>query len=80
MEEDLRAMMCADALATARSTLSRMTTFHTTAKTIYGPIQCNDDFNEVGLIRRDVEVKQKRHVYMFRGNHYHHPVLHTQRR
>ena len=38
--EDLRTMLCADALALARSSLHFLTLAHTRASTIYLPVSC----------------------------------------
>lgn len=57
MEEDLRAMMCADSLATARSTLVCLTTYHTRAERIYTPVECNSQLGELQASRPDVEVR-----------------------
>lgn len=56
MEEDLRSMMCADGLALARSTLVSLTGFHSKAKRIYGPIQCNNQLNHIALHRPEVQM------------------------
>lgn len=54
--EDLRSMMCADALATARSTLICLTTFHTTATTIYEPSECNSKLEALSIVRPETKV------------------------
>ena len=57
MEEDLRSMMCADGLALARSTLVSLTGFHSKAKRIYGPIECNTQLNHLAVHRPEVQVR-----------------------
>ena len=56
MEEDLRSMICADGLALARSTLVSLTGFHSKAKRIYGPIECNSQLNHLAVHRPEVQV------------------------
>lgn len=56
MEEDLLSMFCADGLALARSTLVSLTGFHSKAKRVYGPHECNPQFKQLALIRPEVQV------------------------
>lgn len=62
MEEDLLSMICADGLALARSTLVSLTGFHSKAKRIYGPIQCNSQLNHIALHRPEVQVSARRNA------------------
>ncbi|CAM9811215.1 unnamed protein product [Ectocarpus sp. 12 AP-2014] len=55
MEEDLLSMFCADGLALARSTLVSLTGFHSKAKRVYGPHQCNPQFKQLALFRPEVQ-------------------------
>lgn len=57
MEEDLLSMFCADGLALARSTLVSLTGFHSKAKRVYGPHQCNPQFKQLALLRPEVQVR-----------------------
>ncbi len=50
-------MVCADSLALARSTLVSLTGFHTRAKRVYGPIQCNPQLQQLALYRPEVQVQ-----------------------
>ena len=52
--DDLRAMLCADALATSRSTLGGVTIYHTRASTVYFPCTCDGDGCEFGLTPKSV--------------------------
>ncbi|CAM9497054.1 unnamed protein product, partial [Ectocarpus fasciculatus] len=56
MEEDLLSMVCADGLALARSTLVSLTGFHSKAKRVYGPHQCNPQFKQLAHLRPEVQV------------------------
>ena len=49
-------MICADGLALARSTLVSLTGFHSKAKRIYGPIECNSQLNHLAVHRPEVQV------------------------
>lgn len=57
MAEDLLSMTCADGLVLARSTLVSLTGFHTRAKRVYGPIQCNQQLQQLALYRPEIEVR-----------------------
>ncbi|CAN0445112.1 unnamed protein product, partial [Ascophyllum nodosum] len=57
MAEDLRSMMCADALGMARSTLVALTSFHSTATRIYGPVECNEQLAQLAKVRPEAQVK-----------------------
>lgn len=57
MDEDLRSMMCADGLGIARSTLSPLTTYHTTASRIYGPFECNQQLKQLSKFRPEAQVR-----------------------
>ena len=52
--DDLRAMLCADALATSRSTLGEVTMYHTRASTVYFPCTCDGEGSEFGLTPKRV--------------------------
>ncbi|CAN0318458.1 unnamed protein product [Ascophyllum nodosum] len=52
--DDLQAMLCADALATSRSTLGGVTMYHTRASTVYFPCTCNGEDSELGLTPKRV--------------------------
>lgn len=56
MEEDLRSMMCADALGMARSTLVALTGFHSTASRIYGPTECDKKLILLAKFRPEAKV------------------------
>jgi len=62
MGEDLLSMVCADGLALARSTLVSLTGFHTRAKRVYGPIQCNSQLKQLALYRPGVQVRVRAHA------------------
>lgn len=48
IEVDLKAMLCADALATARSTLGELTSYHTRAKVVFLPSTCQGNGSAFG--------------------------------
>lgn len=56
MADDLRTMICADALGLAKSTLSHLISFHSTASRIYGPTECNNQLIQVAKFRPEVKV------------------------
>lgn len=60
-------MICADGLALARSTLVSLTGFHSKAKRIYGPIECNNQLYHLALHRPEVQVRAKLFVFALVG-------------
>ncbi|CAN0323051.1 unnamed protein product [Pylaiella littoralis] len=56
MEEDLRSMMCANGLGLARSSLADLVGFHSKAKRIYAPRECDFRYNRLALFRPEVQV------------------------
>ena len=62
MEEDLKAMMCADGLGIARSTIIALTAFHSKASRIYGPFRCSDEkLKKLAKTRPKVQVGSAYH-------------------
>ena len=54
-------MLCADALATSRSTLSGLTMYHTRARTVYLPSTCDEKEDDFGLTpKRLVDARTER--------------------
>lgn len=56
METDLASMMCADALALARSSLPNLTAYHSKAKKIFVVNRCTDSFRRLVKHRPDAQV------------------------
>lgn len=62
LDEDLRSMMCADALATAKSTLAFLSAYHTVAPTVYTAVTCDVYYKDyVPIDRPGVEVRDPGH-------------------
>lgn len=57
MAQDMQSIMCADALGGARSTLISLTAYHTNAKRIYSPVECNSELARLASARPDVKVR-----------------------
>lgn len=55
----MQAMMCADGLVTARSTLGFLVSYHTTANVVYGPTRCDSNLHQLADIRNDVLVSTR---------------------
>ena len=66
MEEDLKAMMCADALGIAKSTINSLTAFHGNASRIYSPSDCRG-----GMLKKLAKIHPKVQV----GSAYHERAL-----
>ncbi|CAN0030474.1 unnamed protein product [Ectocarpus fasciculatus] len=56
MGEDLQAMLCADALGVAKSSLINLLGFHSTANRVYYPWRCNDELAELARTRPETKV------------------------
>lgn len=56
MEEDLRSMMCADTLALAKSTLINLTAFHSKAKQLFAPTDCDSKLSRIAQQLPDTQV------------------------
>lgn len=60
-EVDLQDMLCADALATSRSTLGGFTMYHTRARTVFVPSTCNGTGVGFGLTpKRLIDARTER--------------------
>ena len=67
IEVDLRTMLCADALATSRSTLGELTMYHTRASKVYIPSTCDGNGSEFGLTPRHlIDARSKREDFEVR--------------
>lgn len=64
---DLKAMLCADALATSRSTLGKLTIYHTRATAVYFPSTCDGFGSVFGLTPASLIAFRSRTKDPFRG-------------
>lgn len=59
MGQDLQAMMCADALVLARSTLRYLTGYHSVATRIYGGVGCDGKLGQLASLRPEAQVTRR---------------------
>lgn len=57
MGQDLRLMLCADALTMAKSTLVDLVAFHTNADQLYAGIECSSKLRGVATARPRAKVR-----------------------